>query len=70
MEETAEQIEVIDEEVIVEKMPLEIPLIDNIEPVLEDLSAEEKANIALQKAIAKKKAEEKKRDDENQTKLF
>ncbi len=70
LEETAEQIEVIDEEVIVEKMPLEIPLIDNIEPVLEDLSAEEKANIALQKAIAKKKAEEKKRDDENQTKLF
>jgi topoisomerase-4 subunit A len=65
-----EEIEAVDEEIIVEKVPLDIPLIDNIEPILEELSAEEKANIALQKAIAKKKAEEKKRDDENQTKLF
>ena len=39
-------------------------------PVLEELSAEEKAKIALQKSIEKKKAEEQKRDDENQIKLF
>ena len=67
-EEKPEAIEVVDEEVIEDKLPIEIP--ETKKPVLEELSAEEKAKIALQKSIARKKAEQKKLDDENQTKLF
>ena len=65
-EEVLEEIEVIGEE------QLSIEKFENtsIKPVLENLSAEEKAAIALQKSIAKKKAEKQKRDEENQTKLF
>ncbi|MGJ8744527.1 DNA gyrase/topoisomerase IV subunit A [Polaribacter sp.] len=69
-EETSEEMEVIDEEVVKDVLPLEVPEIETKKPVLEELSAEEKAKIALQKSIAKKKAEQKKLDDENQTKLF
>ncbi len=67
-EETPEEIEVIDEEVIEDKLPIDVP--ETKKPVLEELSAEEKAKIALQKSIARKKAEQKRIDDENQTKLF
>mgnify|MGYP000400879205 CR=1 FL=1 len=65
-EDVLEEIEVIGEE------QLSIEKFENtsIKPVLENLSAEEKAAIALQKSIAKKKAEKQKRDEENQTKLF
>jgi topoisomerase IV subunit A len=65
-----EIIEVVDEEVIEDRLPIEIPVIETKKPLLEELSAEEKSRIALQKAIAKKKAEERKRDDENQQSLF
>ena len=67
-EEKVEEVEVVDEEVIEDKI-----YIENTEPkkpILEELSAEEKAKMALQKSIARKKAEQKKIDDENQTKLF
>tara|TARA_R110002049_G_scaffold63_1_gene349 strand:+ start:5872 stop:8610 length:2739 start_codon:yes stop_codon:yes gene_type:complete len=67
---SVEDIEVEYEEVVEEKLPIEIPEVETKKPILEELSAEEKAKIALQKSIARKKAEEKKRDDENQTKLF
>ena len=66
----SEEIEVVDEEVLEEKLPLKISESDIKKPVAEELSAEEKAKLALQKSIAKKKAEQKKLDDENQTKLF
>jgi topoisomerase-4 subunit A len=69
-EEKSEEIEVVDEEVLEEKLPLEISETDIKKPIAEELSAEEKAKLALQKSIAKKKAEQKKLDDENQTKLF
>lgn len=69
-EEKVEEVEVVDEEVIEEILPLEIDEIAVIKPIEQELSAEEKAKIALQKSIAKKKAEQKKIDDENQTKLF
>ncbi|MCG1036483.1 DNA gyrase/topoisomerase IV subunit A [Polaribacter sargassicola] len=59
-----------EQEETVEKLPIDLPEVVTKKPVLEELSAEEKAKIALQKSIAKKKAEEKKRDDESQTKLF
>ena len=67
-EETPEEIEVVDEEVIEDKLPIDVP--EFKKPVSEELSAEEKAKIALQKSIARKKAEQKRIDDENQTKLF
>ena len=67
---SVEDIEVEYEEVVEEKLPIEIPEVETKKPILEELSAEEKAKNALQKSIARKKAEEKKRDDENQTKLF
>ena len=60
----------VDEVVIEDKLPIEIPETDVKKPVSEELSAEDKAKIALQKSIARKKAEQKKKDDENQTKLF
>ena len=68
--EIPEEIEVINEVVIEDKLPIEVPKTQTAKPISEELSAAEKAKIALQKSIAKKKAEEKKRDDENQTKLF
>ena len=70
-EEKVEEIEVVSEEIVEEKiLPIEIPETVTKKPLLEELSAEEKAKIALQKSIEKKKAEEQKRDDENQIKLF
>ncbi|TXD52495.1 MULTISPECIES: DNA gyrase/topoisomerase IV subunit A [unclassified Polaribacter] len=69
-EETVEEIEVVEEEVIEDKLPTEIITSEIKKPVYEELSAEEKAKIALYKSILKKKAEQKKIDDENQTKLF
>ena len=66
----SEDIGVVDEQVTVDKLAIKVPEVVSKKSTTDDLSAEEKANIALQKAIAKKKAEEKKRDDENQTKLF
>ncbi len=70
----SEEIEVVEEEVISkEVLPLEITNLE-VKPVerLEKsvLSSEEKAKIALQKTIERKKAEQKAKDDENQTKLF
>ncbi|CAI8412248.1 MAG: DNA gyrase subunit A [Polaribacter sejongensis] len=65
-----EIIEVVYEEVIENALPIEISVTETKKPLLEELSAEEKSRIALQKAIAKKKAEEKKRDDKNQQSLF
>ena len=70
VEEITEEIEVIDEEVIVDLLPIDVPVVETNKPVLEELSAAEKAQIALKKSIARKKAEEKKRSDEDQTKLF
>ena len=67
-QETPEEIEVVDEEVIEDKLPIDVP--EFKKPVSEELSAEEKAKIALQKSISRKKAEQKRIDDENQTKLF
>ena len=70
-EEKVEEIEVVSEEIVQEnKLPIEMPETETKKPVLEELSAEEKAKIALQRSIEKKKAEQQKRDDENQIKLF
>ncbi|MFY9244050.1 MAG: DNA gyrase/topoisomerase IV subunit A [Polaribacter sp.] len=69
-EETSDDIEVVDEEIVDDKLPFEISEPEIKKPVSEELSADEKAKIALQKSIAKKKAEQKRIDDENQTKLF
>ena len=72
-EETAETslegVAVIYEEIMEEKRSVEITESDMDVPILEERTAD-KAAIALQRAIAKKKAEEKRRDDESQTKLF
>lgn len=57
-------------EIVEDKLPIEIEETTPNKTALEELSAEDKAKIALQKSIAKKKAEQKKIDDENQTKLF
>jgi topoisomerase-4 subunit A len=69
-EEIIEAVDIVDEEVIEDVLPLEIEEIAVVMPNEQELSVEEKAEIALQKSIAKKKAEQKKIDDENQTKLF
>jgi topoisomerase IV subunit A len=69
-EEPTEDVDVVDEEVIREVLPLEIDELKVVLPIEQELSTDEKANIALQKSIARKKAEQKKIDDENQTKLF
>ena len=69
-ENISDEIEVVDEEIVEDKLPIEDNESTVKKPVSEELSAEEKAKIALQKSIAKKKAEQKKKDDENQTKLF
>jgi topoisomerase-4 subunit A len=65
-EETSEEIEVIDEEVIEEKLPLEVPVVQK-PPVLDTSEKEDKKQALLKKAIQKKKD---KTDDENQQKLF
>jgi topoisomerase-4 subunit A len=70
-EEKVEEIEVVLEEIVEEnKLPIEMLETVTEKPILEELSAEEKAKIALKKSIEKKKADEQKRDDENQIKLF
>jgi topoisomerase-4 subunit A len=66
----SEEMEVVYEEVVEENFLIKSIDTAPIKPVLEELSAEEKAKIALQKSIQKKKEEEQKRDDESQTKLF
>ena len=68
-EELAEEV-ADDEDVQEDKLPIDLPEIVQKKPIVEELSAEEKAKVALQKSIERKKAEEKKRDDESQTKLF
>ena len=71
-EEPVEEVfdEVEEDEVVDELLPIDIPVVETNKPVLEELSAAEKAQIALRKSIARKKAEEKKRSEEDQTKLF
>ncbi|MDB9723266.1 DNA gyrase/topoisomerase IV subunit A [Polaribacter sp.] len=65
-----ESVAVIYEEVVEEKRSVKIAESAIDASDLEERSAADKAAIALQRAITKKKAEEKRRDDENQTKLF
>ncbi len=67
--EEADVIAADENEEVEDTLPIEIEITEtNVKkPVLEELSAEEKARIALQKSIAKKKAEDGKKD---QTKLF
>jgi len=71
---TSQEIEVVEEEILSEEtLPLEITNLEivsdtPVKPVL--ISSEEKAKRALQKTIEKKKAEQKAKDEENQTKLF
>ena len=69
-ETSLETVPVIYEEVVEEKRSVPISKSDIGAAILEAPSAEDKATIALERAIAKKKAEEKRRDDESQTKLF
>ena len=69
-EERFEEIEVVDEELIAQQLPIEVVEKDNKKIILEAVSPDDKAAIALKKSIAQKKAEEQKRDDESQTKLF
>ncbi len=69
-EENLEEIEVIEEQVVEEKIPIEKLNVVGTKPVLKKLSIADKAAIALEKSIAKKKAEAQNRDEENQTKLF
>jgi len=69
-EPTVEEVEVVEEEVVIEeKLPLEVPEIE-VKPKSVVMSGEEKAKIALQKTIERKKAEQKAKDDENQQTLF
>ena len=68
---TSEEIEVVEEEILSEEtLPLEITNLEKVpeKPLL--ISSEEKAKKALQRTIEKKKAEQKAKDDESQTKLF
>lgn len=69
-ETSLEAVPVIYEEVVEENRSVSISKSDTDAAILEAPSAEDKATIALERAIAKKKAEEKRRDDESQTKLF
>ena len=69
-ETSLETVPVIYEEVVEENRSVSISKSDTDAAILEAPSAEDKATIALERAIAKKKAEEKRRDDESQTKLF
>ncbi len=69
-EPTVEEVEVVEEEVVIEeKLPLEVPEIE-VKSKSVVMSGEEKAKIALQKTIERKKAEQKAKDDENQQTLF
>jgi len=63
-----EAIEVVDEEVIEDQLPLEVTAIEPIPDT--PMSSEEKAKKALQRTIDKKKANLKDKDDESQTTLF
>lgn len=68
---TSEEIEVVEEEVLSEEtLPLEITNLEVVSEKPVSMSSEEKARRALQKTIERKKAEQKARDEENQTKLF
>jgi len=67
---TSEEMEVIDEEIVKDEIQIKAPELEIQKIVIEDISIEEKASIALQKSIEKKKAQERKRDDKSQTKLF
>jgi len=67
---TSEEIEVIDEQIIKDEIQIKVPELEIKKIVMEEISVEEKARIALQKSIEKKKAEDRKRDDKSQTKLF
>jgi len=67
---TSEEMEVIDEEIVKDEIQIKAPELEIQKIVIEDISIEEKASIALQKSIEKKKAEERKREDKSQTKLF
>jgi len=69
-EKKTDDIEVIEEQILEDKLPLKISEADAKKTVTQELSAKEKAKLALEQSIAKKKAEQKKIDDENQTKLF
>ncbi|MCI2228071.1 DNA gyrase/topoisomerase IV subunit A [Polaribacter sp. MSW13] len=69
-EDKLEEIELVGEEEVEDKLPIDVPEVTINKPIAENVSPEEKARIALQKSIAKKKAEVKKNDDESQTKLF
>ena len=71
---TSDEIDVVEEEIVTsEALPLEI---ENSEEPSQNtkkstlLNSEDKAKKALQKTIEKKKAEQKAKDEENQTKLF
>ncbi|UAM99474.1 DNA gyrase/topoisomerase IV subunit A [Polaribacter litorisediminis] len=64
-EETSEEIEVVDEEVIDEKLPIDTPVIEK-PSTLDTQAKEEKKQALLKKAIQKKKDN----NDENQQKLF
>ena len=66
-EQQSEEIEVIDEVVVKDKLPLEVP---EIKVVSEDSFSTNKSQIALNKSIDKKNAEKKNEDDNSQTKLF
>jgi topoisomerase-4 subunit A len=66
----AEEIEVVDEEVVEDTLPIEIEELLPEDRLIKEISPEDKAKIALQKAIAKKKREEKKDNDDSQPKLF
>ncbi|QTE23224.1 DNA gyrase/topoisomerase IV subunit A [Polaribacter cellanae] len=65
VEETTEEIEVVDEEVVEDKLPIDVPVVEK--PVLEDADKEDKKQALLKKAIQKKKENT---DDDTQQKLF
>ncbi|QTD37630.1 DNA gyrase/topoisomerase IV subunit A [Polaribacter batillariae] len=63
-EATSEEIEVVDKEIIEDKLPIDVPVVEK--PVLEDADKEEKKQALLKKAIQKKKDN----SDDSQQKLF
>ena len=65
-EKVSEEIEVVDEEVIEDKIPIDIPTIKN-SSTLEVPNKEDKKKELLRKAIQKKKENS---DDDHQQKLF
>ena len=66
-EQNSEEIEVIDEVVVKDQLPIEVP---EIKEVSEDSFSINKSQIALKKSIAKKNAEKNNEGDDSQTKLF